>query len=871
MSSAVRDSRVTVPQLPPRHVPRSRLLTELDDAASAPLTLLSAGPGAGKTVLLTDWVRRGGVRVAWLSPAAADAEPPRFWRLLVSALRECGGAEAGVPVGLPRHADIDLVRGLFSAVPESAAPLVVIIDDAHVLTHAEVLEGLDSLIRSGQPGLRLVLAARSDPLLPLHRYRLAGQIRELRAADLAMTPAEIRDVLAVHGVSLGERDFRILAARTEGWATGVRLSAMRMEGAEFPEDFVSELALDPGSIGEYLVNEVLRHLPEAQRRLLIETSFLDEVTGPLADAVTGLDGCGEMLAGLARENSFVTPLDAAQTRFRYHQLFAEILRYLLQRRMREAVSRLHERAAAWFEGYGDLGNAVYWAVRVPDRRRVARLLAQGGFARAFVDRQDLPGLGLRDLLPLRPPDGASTAEVAEFAVANAAIETVFADADSAASGLSHLPAVKSDEALANADLLVAADLIELVLGQKACDLPAVDGAANRLLDRSGDPPAPVMPGLRAAVLLAQASTHLWHGRHEDVSSLLDEARVEAERDGLPGLELEAISLTAFVESYWVRLNRAQDAAQRAHALRKQKGLTAPPVLDLASALRCLIAGDLGGWARAGQRILLPDAVGSDPGLAAAVVLGQAGILLARGQVDQARVMLHEAGRHIPPVLAVQRDVMLADTETARGRPQAALRMLRGYEATDFATLAAMPRARAYLALKDLRSAQDCVRSVLATPSPQTGRFTVVEALLCGARIAQLDEDPGRALEMIIWAVEIGRDEIILPFAQMQDTFACLLARHPAVAARWPVPGTDPQPEPDSEPAPPAQVGLPDPLTPRELAVLRFLATGMSTTEIADELCLSVNTVKTHLAAIYRKLPARRRRDAVLRARELELI
>ena len=328
MPQAMRDSRLTVPQLPPRHVPRPRLLAELDDAAGSPLTLLSAGPGAGKTVLLTDWARRGGLRVAWLNPTAADADPSRFWRLLVSALRDCDGAEQGAPVVTPWGAGIDLVQALFSAAPESATPLVVIIDDAHVLTHPEVLEGLDSLIRAGQqPGLRLVLAARSDPLLPLHRYRLAGQMRELRAADLAMTPAEITEVLTVHGVSLGERDSGILAARTEGWAAGVRLSAMRMEGATYPEDFVSELALDPGSIGEYLVDEVLRQQPEAQRRMLIETSFLDEVTGPLADAVTGLDGCGDMLADLARENSFVIPLDAAQTRFRYHQLFAEILRY----------------------------------------------------------------------------------------------------------------------------------------------------------------------------------------------------------------------------------------------------------------------------------------------------------------------------------------------------------------------------------------------------------------------------------------------------------------------------------------------------------------------------------------------------------------
>src|SRR5690242_12916076 len=448
----MRDSRLILPQLPPGHISRPRLLAALDRAGDSPLTLLSAGPGAGKTVLLADWGRRGDTRVAWLSPTAADAEPRRFWRLLMSALRECDGAGRGLPVMMPQGGGIDLVQALFSAIPESPAPLLVIIDDAHVLTHPEVLGGLDSLIRAGYPGLRLVLAARSDPLLPLHRYRLAGQMHELRAADLAMTPAEIAEVLAVHGVSLGEQDFGILAARTEGWAAGVRLSAMRMEGADDPADFVSELALDPGSIGEYLVDEVLRQQPEAQRRLLVETSFLDEVTGPLADAVTGMTGCGDMLADLARDNSFVIPLDAAQTRYRCHQLFAEILRYLLQRRMHQDMGCLHERAAAWYEGNGDLGNAIHWAVEVGDRPRVARLLAQGGFVHAFVHRQDLSGLGLRGLLPLRLPQGAGPADAVVFAVASAAIETVFADADSAALELKRLPVVKPDEALAGANL-----------------------------------------------------------------------------------------------------------------------------------------------------------------------------------------------------------------------------------------------------------------------------------------------------------------------------------------------------------------------------------------------------------------------------------
>jgi LuxR family transcriptional regulator, maltose regulon positive regulatory protein len=373
------------------------------------------------------------------------------------------------------------------------------------------------------------------------------------------------------------------------------------------------------------------------------------------------------------------------------------------------------------------------------------------------------------------------------------------------------------------------------------------------------------------VLLAQASAHLWHGRHEDIGSLLDEALATARQEGLPGLELEALGMMAFVESYWSRMDRADAMAQAARALSEQKCLPAPAALELAVALRSSIAGDLDGWTRTLRRIRMPDVVGSDPGLAVAVVLGQASVLLACGQVDQARTVLHEAGRDIPPVLAVQRDVMLADIETSLGRPHAALRLLRGYRASDFAGLTAVPCARAHLALKDLRSAHDCVHSALATASSQAGRVTLVEALLCGAQVAQLSEDPRRALEMLIRAIEIAGGEIILPFTRLRDVFAGLLARHPAVAAQWPGPRTGRQPEPAVKPAPVLPAGLADPLTPRELTVLRFLATSMSTMEIADELCLSMNTVKTHLAAIYRKLPATRRRDAVLRARQLELM
>src|SRR6185437_14319759 len=205
------------------------------------------------------------------------------------------------------------------------------------------------------------------------------------------------------------------------------------------------------------------------------------------------------------------------------------------------------------------------------------------------------------------------------------------------------------------------------------------------------------------------------------------------------------------------------------------------------------------------------------------------------------------------------------------RARAALANLEKYNGTEFSTVIAVAAARAHLALNDTQSARACVRSVLSTPSPQTSRFTLVEAMLCEARIELATGDAGRTLEILIRAIEVARGEIVLPFLRVKDTYDDLLARHPDVAARWP--GAPPG-RTQGPPLVPAQWqarDLAEPLTQRELTVLRLLVTSMSIGEIADELCLSVNTVKTHLAAIYRKLLASHRREAVLRARQHELI
>jgi LuxR family maltose regulon positive regulatory protein len=844
-------SRLAVPPQPPGHVARPRLLAALDRTTGAPLDLVSAGPGAGKTVLLADWASRH-ESVGWLRLTPRDATPQRFFPLFAAAL----GLAAETATG------IDWTHSIPDAL--IAAPRAVVIDDADVLTDPAVLDVLDQLIQAGHSRLRLVLSARSDPRLPLHRYRLAGQVREFRGDELAMTAQETRELLAAHDVELSAAELDTLLARTEGWTAGIRLLAMRMQAGTNPSACLSELAVNRGSPGEYLLAEVLEAQPEPVRRLLVETSFLDEVTGPLADAITGLDGCADMLAGLARRNSFVIATDATGTRFRMHRLFGEVLKELLPRR---DLPDLMTRAAACFERDGDLARALHWAVQAGDRQQAAALLSRGGLAHAFATRRSLPCAGLTDLL--KRTDGAPGS--AESALAACALLAATADPRTAAQELGRPagPAAGADPVL-----LVTADLITLLLSLRAGDVRALDAAAAAL---TGNPRLPDWPGLTAAVLLAQASTHFWHGKHDDVDTLLKRALAAADADQSPVLQAETYAMIAYVDSCWARPRHASDAALRARRiLARHPALTAPPALGLAEVVRALTVADFGA---AHQSLpgppppdavgFDPDTVGFDPGLARACVLERASVLICAGR-------MHEAVQHLNaapadpalPLLDARRDVILAEIETALGRPQGAIRLLQPHRDNGFAGLVAVPRARAYLAMRDWNSAEHCTRGVLAAGPGPANPLIMVDAMLCEAQIAQARDDDRRAVEMITDALDVAHDDMVLPFLNVTDEFAGLLAHHPGIATRWP-----------ASPAASRRHELTDDrptsgsanLTAREYAVLRFLVTSMPSVEIAGELCVSVNTVKTHAAAIYRKLGVSKRREAVLRARELELL
>jgi LuxR family maltose regulon positive regulatory protein len=852
------DSRLVIPSVPAWNVSRPRLLAALDSVTDVPLVLLSAGPGAGKTVLLAEWAQHADGRVAWLCPTPDDNEPERFGALLASALGVKEDPRS------PRAPAIDFVHWLRGQLLDEQVPHVLAIDDAHVLTNPEVSDLLEKLVGYGHPQLHVALAARQDPPLPLHRYRLAGQVRELRMPDLAMTVEEVRAVLQGHQVTLPPSALNALTARTEGWAAGVRLAAMRLGHARPAARMWNELSFEPGSIGEYFMAEVLGRLPEPLPRLLIETSFLDEVTAPLAEAITDIDGAGDMLVALARGNLFVIGLDRAGTRFRYHRLFAEVLRHLL-RCSKQSMPELANRASTSLEREGDLEKALYWAAKAGDGRRAASVLVRGGLARAFAHHRAIPVSELADALPPAVGGDAPAGAHPDIPLAALALGAATADSATAARKLAHaLKAVTADRQPDEATRLTST-LVALMLGMRSGDARTVDDAASCLTSRAA--PRELSP----SVLLAQASTRFWDGAHDEVRGQLNQALAQARRCGLVGVQVDALAMLACIDSFLSRPRHADDAALQAHhLLRGQPGLRTPTALRLAAAIRSIQQADFTAAARTLRNASPSTAVSADPWLGYALLLWRATLLALSGRAGDALVLLGpETADASPPLLELHRDVLLGEIETLRGRPREALCHFERHGKGSLAALVDLPCARAYLALDDLDNARQRIRGVLA--GPQLSHYLFVDSLLLDARIAKRRGDIGRALDVITNALDVAHEGVLLPFVQARDALGDLLARHPAVACRWPRPPAEAQGSAAVEVPAQSVSGLRIRLTPREQAVLSYLTTSLTAADIAAELHLSVNTVKTHIAAIYQKLGAGRRREAVRRGRELELL
>jgi LuxR family maltose regulon positive regulatory protein len=663
-----------------------------------------------------------------------------------------------------------------------------------------------------------------------------------------------------------------LLASTEGWFGGLVVAAAALAAGADPHTLLDGLTRGGGEIAEYLVTEVLARQPRRVRGLLLATSLLGEVDAALAEAVVDLPGAADLLAGLARAGPFVTAVDPAYTRFRYAPLFRDVLASVARSESPHDSDEVFARASAWLSANGDPVGALRWAAQESTPEHAHRLLVHGGLARAAADGVDLGHEVGRPLLrqPTAPGRTATRAEQLVLVWALAAIGP--GEPAAAAACLAEIAAHRHDvdpSTLAPAEpaLALTAYVAEVLLAQRCADDPVLGRAVQRLSsDAVLTRLVRAVPGLAARIRLLHARSRFTTGHPEDVEPLLLDALEHAEHEGdPPAVRLAILAALALATASATRPSRAASAVEQAEALlAANPNLTPPVALDLGIARDAYMRADLRRMRAAVDRMVAAGPVYPDHSTAASVAFLQATLLAATGELTGAEKLLRGPTLRDPRagLLTVYASCELAAVVTARGRPRDALRILAGLAGRPYEICGAVAAARARLEIGDLDGARSHVRQVRTVPSPLVTRLTLVEALVCEALIALRTDAYATALDALQQALDLAGGEVVVPFVRAADDLAPLLERFPVLATRWPAAlpaGADDRGAPAARPAA---------LTPREIDVLRLLATGSSAAAISDELAVSVTTVKTHLAAAYRKLGVRGRRDAVRRAREL---
>ncbi len=359
-----------------RHVDRERLRTQLDTSAGARLVLVSAPAGFGKSTLLADWLGQPDVRGAWVSLDARDNDIVRFARYLAAATAQLAGERADTGAFDAGSFDPELALAhVLDRLAAAGGGAVVVLDDYHVIDEAAIHGFVAALVERLPPGARLAIATRADPPLPLARLRARGELLEVRADHLRFTAAEAASLVRSSGVDLPPSEIDELTDRTEGWAAALRLAAVSLRGRPDHADLVRRFGASHRYILDYVVEEVLAGLPRDSQEFLLRTSILDRLCGPLCEAVTGEPGGQARLEGLERANLLITPLDDERRWYRYHALFAGILRARLRTLRPDEVAELHARASAWHEERGDDDEAIDHALRSGDLERTSRIVA----------------------------------------------------------------------------------------------------------------------------------------------------------------------------------------------------------------------------------------------------------------------------------------------------------------------------------------------------------------------------------------------------------------------------------------------------------------------------------------------------------------
>jgi LuxR family maltose regulon positive regulatory protein len=875
----VLESKITGPDEPGWAVRRPRLTALIAQGTRwCPLTVLTAPAGAGKTTALALWSAAEPRPVAWVRADEFDNRPGVFWAHVVAALRRSGAViPVASPVARGRDGGHVFLLWLAAALAAQDPPVTLILDDMHLLTDPEVLDGLDYLLRNTGAGLRLVISGRRDPLR-LHRYRLAGQLTQIRASDLAFTTAEAGLLMAQHGITLTADVLECLTRRTEGWAAALRLAALRMRSHPEPDRLVTELITYDSALTGYLVEEVLNAQPPEVRDVLLRTSILEQVSAQGAIELTGNEQAGGILSALADADAFVQRTGPGW--YRYHSLLAEVLRLKLSREHPDRIASLQRQAALWHERNGRLPDAVRHAARAGDWQLAAGIIIDQLAIGEIIAPRRGPSLA-RELAGM--PHGQAWTGAAPHVVSAAVAfsagrhESSAAALDAAEGILARLPAEQESACR------LAAAMIRLAASRRTGDLAAAASAAARaeaLVSRLPGDKLARHCEIQARVLVGRGAVELWSGHLDEAARVLESGVAAATTPGGEGERADCLGHLALAEALRGRLSRAATLAVQATK-------TLPPGLPRAPAPHPSPAALVAlAWVHleryelreAHSRLTQADAalgVTPDKLIRAVAGLTAAYSDLAKGRAAAAARVIATArsGWSVPAWLDQRLSVAESRAHAAAGDIASAL-AAAGRAGSDTSPEAAVALAYARAAAGDGENARRILGPALATGSGMSDRVRL-QAGLVESRISYASGDRVRGRRSLASALQLGeREQLRLPFALERGWIEPVLRSEPELAqAHRRLLASTPcltQVPPQGGPGQ-APVLMVETLTEREVEVLRHVSLLLSTAEAASELHITVNTLKSHLKNIYRKLAATRRGEAVRRARQLELI
>jgi LuxR family maltose regulon positive regulatory protein len=867
----------------PGLIRRHRLLAALDRAAQQRVTIISAPAGTGKTSLLRAWADQPGreCRIAFITVRPGQHDMQLFWLTVLGAVRAAAGtrAEAQLPPAAPDSRSGALVDKVLSEVEESGDRFVLVIDDLHELSSAEAVGQMTALLTRLPAGARAIVATRRDLPLRLHKLRLAGDLAEIRAAHLRFTEDETRQFLAAAGLALPEHAAAMLHQRTEGWAAGLRLAVLSLAGHSDPERFVAEFSGSDRTVAEYLLVEMLDRQPPEVQGLLLRTSVLDRVNGELADLLTGSAGSERILLDLEDANAFVVSLDASRTWFRYHRMFADLLRLELRRTVPADVAGLHRLAARWYAAHGQATDAIGHLQAAGDWDEAAGMLTDHALS-LTLDGQAGTVAALLRSFPVQTsedsPDLTLVRAIAEqyqlrLGQTDAHLREVRARLGAMAPGRRR----RLEMAVASVDLLSARlrGDFDSIVEQAGALLSLGDSETSADAALSGD--------LKVIALLNLGVTEAWSLRLADSERHLTEGAALADRVGRPYLQVACLAHLGFAaagRSFALARQRSEEAIAAAarHGWEAQ-AVTAPALTVLASALSWTGQFDLADqWLDRARRATQAD---GEPGIRLLVFLTSAILQAARGHGDRAleefaaarQMQALMAGEH---GLTTRVDAWTIATQARFGMAEQARAGLAALDERQ-ASAGEIRNAAAvvHLTERNPAAARRELRVVLGGEIPVLSYLTLVEAHLLDALACRDLGDARACLEAVEQALNLAEpDRLILPFAmtgawQLLETVPRPGTSHAALVtdildvARGSGRGVLTR-------SPMIPVGE---LSRSELRVLRYLPTNLTRKEIAGELSVSLNTVDTHIRRIYAKLGATDRTAAVERARDLRLL